>query len=103
MRVRIAIFCGAGAAMRSNEGAGDYAARVAMVRGDADGAFELLDALLAAGGAERLGPPPVSAAANGHAPLNGNGLPAVNGNEPAGNGAAPRSRVPALSSRESAE
>ena len=36
--------------MRLNEGAGDYAARVAMVRGDADGAFELLDALLAVGG-----------------------------------------------------
>ncbi|MEK6326142.1 MAG: hypothetical protein AABM66_01280 [Actinomycetota bacterium] len=103
MRVRIAIFCGPGAAVRPNEGAGDYAARVAMARDDADGAFELLDALLAVGGAERLRPPPYSADGNGHAPLNGNGLPAVNGNAPAGNGAAPQSRVPALSSRESAE
>jgi hypothetical protein len=103
MRMRIAIFCGAGAAMRSNEGGGDYAARVAMVRGDANGAFELLDALLAVGGDGRPGPQPVPYVANGHASMNGNGLPAVNGNEPAGNGAAPRSRVPALSSRESAE
>ena len=55
-----------------------------MVRGDADGAFELLDTLLAVGGEERLRPPPVSAVGNGHAPLNGNGLPAVNGKaEPA--------------------
>ena len=54
-RVRIAIFCGLGAAVRPNEGAGDYAARVAMAEGDADGAFELLDTLLAAGEAAAPG------------------------------------------------
>ena len=90
MRVRIAIFCGPGAAVRLNEGAGDYAARVAMAAGDAEGAFELLDALFAVGEEERLGPPPVSAAGNGYAPLNGNGLPprARNG-LPAANGRGP--------------
>lgn len=74
-RLRIAIFCGLGAAARLNEGAGDYAARVAMAEGDPERAFELLDTLLAAGEERRLEPPPVSAAGNGHAPLNGNGLP----------------------------
>jgi len=89
-RVRIAIFCGLGAAMRPNEGAGDYAARVAMARGEADGAFELLGTLLAIGEEQGLGPPPVSAAVNGHAPLNGNGLPARAPNGlPAANGSGP--------------
>jgi hypothetical protein len=89
-RVRIAIFCGLGAAIRPNEGAGDYAARVAMARGEADGAFELLGTLLAIGEEEGLGPPPVSAAVNGHAPLNGNGLPARARNGlPAANGSGP--------------
>jgi len=89
-RVRIAIFCGLGAAVRLNEGAGDYAARVAMAEGDAERAFELLDTLLAAGEERRLGPSPVSATGNGYAPLNGNGLPprARNG-LPAANGRGP--------------
>ena len=52
--MRIAIFCGPGAALRPNEGAGDYAARVAMARGDLEGAFELLETLLAVGEGERL-------------------------------------------------
>jgi hypothetical protein len=88
--LRIAIFCGPGAALRPNEGAGDYAARVAMARGDVQGAFELLETLLATGTEERLRPPPADVAGNGHAPLNGNGLPtgAPNG-VPAGNGAGP--------------
>jgi len=78
---RIAIFCGPGAALRPNEGAGDYAARVAMARGDLRGAFELLETLLATGeDEERRGPPPVAAAGNGHAPLNGNGHAPLNGN-----------------------
>jgi hypothetical protein len=89
-RMRIAIFCGLGAAVRLNEGAGDYAARVAMAEGDAERAFELLDTLLAAGEERRLGPSPVSATGNGYAPLNGNGLPprARNG-LPAANGLGP--------------
>ena len=57
-RVRIAIFCGLDAAVRLNEGAGDYAARVAMAKADAEGAFELLETLLATGEERRLGPPP---------------------------------------------
>jgi hypothetical protein len=89
-RVRIAIFCGLDAAVRLDEGAGDYAARVAMAEGDADRAFELLDTLLAAGEKRGLGPSPVSATGNGYAPLNGNGLPprARNG-LPATNGRGP--------------
>jgi hypothetical protein len=74
-RVRVAIFCGLDAAVRLDEGAGDYAARVAMAEGNGEGAFELLETLLATGEEERVGPPPVSAAGNGYAPLNGNGLP----------------------------
>jgi hypothetical protein len=78
---RIAIFCGPGAALRPNEGAGDYVARVAMARGDLRGAFELLETLLATGeDEERRGPPPVGVAGNGHAPLNGNGNAPLNGN-----------------------
>ncbi len=101
-RVRIAIFCGLGAAARLNEGAGDYAARVAMAEGDAERAFELLDTLLAVGEGRRLGPSPVSANGNGYAPLNGNGLPpraqdglpTANGRGPIVNGG--RHRVDAL-------
>jgi hypothetical protein len=101
-RVRIAIFCGLDAALRPNEGAGDYAARVAMAEGDAKGAFELLEALLATGEDRRLVSPPVAAAGNGHLPLNGNGLsprarnglPAANGSGPTVNGA--RHRVDGL-------
>ena len=89
-RVRIAIFCGLGAAARLNEGAGDYAARVAMAAGDAERAFELLDTLLAAGEERRLGPSPVSATGNGYAPLNGNGLlPRAQNGLPAANGRGP--------------
>ena len=95
-RVRIAIFCGLGAALRPNEGAGDYAARFAMAEGDAEGAFELLDALLAIGQEQRPGLPAAAGnghapqAGNGHAPLNGDGLPARARNGlPAGNGSGP--------------
>jgi hypothetical protein len=88
MRARIALFCGLGTALRLNEGAGDYAARVMFARRDTAGAFELLDALLAS----VWGRPGVG---NGRARLNGargarvnrNGLPpkaapALNGNAP---------------------
>ena len=40
MRVRIAVFCGLGAAVRLNEGAGDYTSRVALARGDPERAFD---------------------------------------------------------------
>ena len=50
LRIEItAVFCGLGAAVRPNEGAGDYASRVAWARGDPERAFELLDTLLAVG------------------------------------------------------
>jgi hypothetical protein len=89
---RIATFCGPGAVLRPNEGAGDYAARVAMARGDLEATFGLLETLLATGEEERPGPAPVDAAGNGHAPVNGNGHAPVNGNGHApvnGNGHAP--------------
>jgi hypothetical protein len=63
VKARIATFCGVGAAIRPDEGAADYAARVAMSRRDTDAAFALLDSLLAVGG--RL-VPKIDAAANGH-------------------------------------
>ena len=90
MRVRIAIFCGPGAAVRRNEGVGDYAARVAMVRDDVEGAFELLETLLAVGNEGRLELQPFRVAADGHAHLNGNGRPATNGSGPTSNGHHPR-------------
>jgi hypothetical protein len=74
MRARIAIFCGIRTATRANEGAGDYAARIAMARRDAGAAFALLDQLLAVGG--RPG-------------LNGNGANGI------GNGALDRHPGPA--------
>jgi hypothetical protein len=108
---RIAVLCGPGAALRPSEGAGDYAARVAMARGEEERAFELLDALLTAGEQGRPGRPPFDARSNGHprpsdnghaslngdgrAALNGKGLPASNGAGPAVNGGSrPRARVP---------
>jgi hypothetical protein len=95
-RVRIAIFCGPGAAVRPNEGAGDYAARVATARGDMDRAFGLLEALLAAGGEARLDLRPLRA--DEHLPLNGNGAGATNGdggtNGAAANGSRSRRRSP---------
>jgi hypothetical protein len=94
-RMRIAVFCGLRAAVRPNEGAGDYAARIAAARGEQERAFELLETLLATGGGERPDRSPEDAAANGHRSVNGrgpvptavNGHPAANGN---GNGAAPK-------------
>jgi hypothetical protein len=92
MRLRIALYCGMAGALRLSEGAGDYASRLARARSDAEGAFELLEALLAVG--ERV---PADAAVNGtgHASLNGNGRqplaspagPPANGNGATSNGA----------------
>jgi hypothetical protein len=70
VRVPIAIFCGPRYALRLHEGAGEYAARVLYGRRDVDGAFALLDVLLAAG-SDRVRP--TETATNGH-----------NGGSPAG-------------------
>ena len=67
MRIRIAVFCGVGAAVRPNEGAGDYTSRVAAARGDPERAFELLDTLLAAGEEHRPAQRAATANGNGHA------------------------------------
>jgi len=48
-RARIALYCGVGAGLKLNEGAGEFAARVAFATGDAQGAFGLLEAMLAIG------------------------------------------------------
>jgi hypothetical protein len=50
VRFRIAAFYGLRYALRLNEGAGEYAARVLYSRRDVESAFGLLDALLAASG-----------------------------------------------------
>jgi hypothetical protein len=96
LRVRIGVSCGLAAAVKLNEGAGEFAARVAFSRGDHEGALDLLDKLLATGGQQRpegpqpvidrdrlVGPngngmPPSVGAGRGSA--DGNGLPAPNGN-----------------------
>lgn len=82
MRLRIAVYCSLEAALRLNEGAGDYASRVAAVRGDADAALELLEALLAIGTSDARGPgvPPIAVNGNGRPPANGNGRARTNGN-----------------------
>jgi hypothetical protein len=75
-RLRIAVYCGLDAALRLSDGAGDYASRVVAVRGDADAALRLLDALLAVGAPshrEPGAPTTVAANGNGHLPVNGNG------------------------------
>ena len=108
LRIKIAVFCGLGAAVRPNEGAGDYASRVAWARGDPERAFELLDTLLAAGEEHRPDRPAVTASGNGG--VNGNGAPAiaptaptaplaVNGNGSNGNGGRPRVEGEEVSSR----
>jgi hypothetical protein len=102
-RLRVAAACGLVAAARPNEGAGDYAARIAAARGDEEATFELLEALLALG--QPLPAPPFAVAArngrrtdrasNGQAALNGrraiapneSGAASLNGNGSAnGNG-----------------
>jgi hypothetical protein len=80
VRLRIAVFCGVGVAMRPNEGAGDYAARVAVARGDATRTFELLDTLLATGEEQRRDHLVEATADNGHSGVNRNGMPAIAAN-----------------------
>ena len=84
-RLRVAAACGLVAVARLNEGAGDYAARIAAARDDEEAAFELLEALLALGeqpwpvdrvAAVRNGRRPVSAV-NGQTPRNGYRRPAM--------------------------
>jgi hypothetical protein len=93
MRVRIAVFCGLRAALRLSEGAGDYASRVAAARADPEGAFALLDALLAVGADRPPDRSPAASNGNGYRPGSGKGLPATvspNGNpSPHDNGATP--------------
>jgi hypothetical protein len=89
LRIKIAVFCGLAAAARPNEGAGDYASRVAWARGDPERAFELLDTLLAVGEEHRPSRREATANGNGHAHVDGNGLPATEPHGPAavnGNG-----------------
>jgi hypothetical protein len=80
IRTRIAVFCGLGKTLRPNEGAGDYVARLVYARDDVEGAFKLLDALLAVGEEGRSERPLVTTAGNGHALSNGNGHGPFNGN-----------------------
>jgi hypothetical protein len=70
-RLRMAILCGLDAALRPDEGAGDLAARAAFGRGDADGAFELLEALLSVVDDRRRDPRWAASAGDGHARMNG--------------------------------
>jgi hypothetical protein len=100
-RIRIAVYCGLPAAIRIDEGAGDYAARVSFSRGDPEAVFELLDVLLASGpgqpgqpqnesapNTDRNGGTHDGASGNGlttgngpgHGSLNGEGLGTRNGN-----------------------
>jgi hypothetical protein len=94
MRLRIAVFCGLGAIVRLDEGAGDYAARIMAARGDTERAFELLDTLLATGVEQRPAQPAIAIDGNGHAHLKPaiapHGPPAVNGNGSTANGGRPR-------------
>jgi hypothetical protein len=80
VRIRIAVFCGVSAAVRPNEGAGDYTSRVAAARGDPERAFELLDTLLAVGEEHRPSPRAATANGNGHARVDSNGHARVDSN-----------------------
>jgi hypothetical protein len=68
-RARIALFCGVGAGLKLNEGAGEFAARVAFAAGDRDGAFRLLEAMLALGGKPQARQPAAPAPELEAAPL----------------------------------
>jgi hypothetical protein len=77
MRVRIALAIGIGPAVRLDQGAGEYAARIAFARNDPDVGFALLDELLA------VGDEPARGAGNGHRPLEPHELLNWNGKHPA--------------------
>jgi hypothetical protein len=104
MRVRIAVFCGMGAALRLSEGAGDYASRVAAARGDTESAFGLLDALLAIGADPPPDRPPSAFNGNGSRPVSADTAPTIrssNGDQAAHrNGSAPQPGARVASSRQ---
>jgi hypothetical protein len=86
-RIRIAAVLGICPAIYLNQGAGEYAARIAFAREDGDAGLALLDELLAVGGERGEN----GAAGSGHRPLdpgglaedalaNGNAARSVNGN-----------------------
>ncbi len=81
IRPRLAVLCGVRYATHLDEGAGEYAARVLFGRRDVDGAFVLLDAMLALGAPqpERV-EADISVNGNGHHAPNGNGSHPQNGN-----------------------
>jgi hypothetical protein len=68
-RARVAWLLGAGSALRLNEGAGEYAARVCFARYGSDAAFRLLDHLLEVGERDEPAPERTAPRTNG----NGNG------------------------------
>jgi hypothetical protein len=77
-RIRIAAYCGVWAAVRLDEGGGDYAARVAFSRRDSEGAFGLLNAMLATPQSGPEHATPIrggnGARANGGPPTGGDGI-----------------------------
>jgi hypothetical protein len=88
MRVRIAIVLGIRPALHLNQGAGEYAARIAFARESPDVGFALLEELLAVGAAPAANGNG-SGSANGHPPLRPEGLIVaknLNGNGHNGNG-----------------
>ena len=96
MRARIAIYCGLREAIRLNEGAGDYAARLAVTQGSVERAFGLADVLLAVGDAPPGGST-VASPGNGRVHLNRNGVPAMGRNGASavnGNGSIPTNGAP---------
>ena len=86
MRIRIAVYCGLPAAIRLDEGGGDYAARVAFSRRDYDGAFELLDAMLAT---TEAGPERAARGRGGGNGARATGGPVTNGYGESANGRLP--------------
>jgi hypothetical protein len=72
-RGRIALLFGLRPALRLDEGAGEYAARLCFARYDSDVAFDLLDRLLDLGAGEDAAAQPVNGARNGHVPAHTNG------------------------------
>jgi hypothetical protein len=79
VRLRIGVYVGFASAVRLDEGAGEYAARLAFSRGEREGAFELLDALLATGAEGSSEGPAVGIHSDGGPDANGNGWAERNG------------------------
>jgi hypothetical protein len=83
-RGRIALLFGLRPALRLDEGAGEYAARLCFARYDSDVAFDLLDRLLDVGAADDESAP-LNGASNSHVPAPSNGHAQVLG-RPGSNG-----------------